>query len=279
MPSRSYQGMPVYDDSTYLELAPPSGEVFAGGEIRYNRTFLRGFVNDRTGFRAPPVFELLTREQVAEMAKQQEAAGATIRQVCDRSGPNGQPIPSKDQDGTNFCHANSPAFAMEVNRAMAGLPYVSLSPASIANPITGGSNAGAYIDDDLKQVVNFGVAESRIFPDNHVGLNLWTPEAKENAALYRPVECWDMFPDSNIFLRCCTLVLQGVPVCTAYNWWSHAVTAVGVAVLENGRLGLITRNSWGGGYGDNGYFVLEEGKGTPDEAYALRGVYASGVAA
>lgn len=275
----SYRGMPVYDASNIHEIAPASREVFQGGEMRYNQTYLRGFVQDRTGYSAPPVFELMTREQVAEYSKSQEEAGATIRQICDRSGPNGGPIPSKDQDGTNFCHANSPAFAMEVNRAMAGLPYVSLSPASIANPITGGQNAGAYIDDDLRQTVNFGVCESRIFPDNHVGLNLWTPEAKENAKLYKPVECWDMFPDANMFLRVATLVLQGIPVCVAYNWWSHAVTAVGVVVLDDGRLGLVCRNSWGGGYGDNGYFVLVEGHGTPDEAYALRGVYASGVAA
>lgn len=266
--------LPIIDETNYMQLAPPSRRVLINGEWRYNAVKPRRRPPGTLPYAAPPNFPITPRGEWDALIAQLDTRKATIRHLSDRSGPAGKPIPSKDQNGTNFCHANSPAYIIELLRAKQNQPYIEMSAASIANPITGGQNAGAYIDDDLEQIVKAGCCDVKLYPANFVGLSKWTAEAKANAALHKVVEWWDMMPDDRMFDRVATLVLQGVPVAVAYNWWSHAVTAVGLVKVD-GRYGLLCRNSWGGGYGDNGFFVLMEGKGTPDEAYAPRVVFAS----
>jgi hypothetical protein len=179
-------------------------------------------------------------------------------------------IKTKDQNGTNFCHANSPALAVEILRAVQGLEYVELSPGFLGSLVTGGRNVGAWIIDDLKAAREHGFAPASMVPMNFVGLD-FRAGAREEAKKYK-VEEWIDFPrarDGKAFDRLMTALFRRIPVCTAHNWWSHAVTAFD-PVYKNGQFGVRFRNSWGKNYGTDGYFVMMEGKATPDEAYAPR---------
>lgn len=222
-------------------------------------------------FAAPPTFALIPRNEMASRSKDLVAAGADLRSISTRAG-----IKSKDQGQTNYCHANSPALAIEILRAVQGESPVVLSPGSIGGPVTGYRNEGAVIEDDLRQIVEFGAATVDFVPANQISKSGWKPGAMENAALHKVTHWWDLgAKDSGMFNRCATLVLQGIPVCVGYNWWGHAVTLVGLVDLGGGKLGFVFRNSWGSSYGDDGYGILAEGKGTPDSAYAPRQATAS----
>lgn len=183
-------------------------------------------------------------------------------------------IPVLNQGQVGYCHAFSPAAAVMAQRASQGLPYRELSASSIGGPVTGFRNAGAWIGDDLKQIVNHGVATTKTYPmlttDNH-----WNAAAKAEAAQNKVTEWWDGEPRN--FAQVMTCLLLRIPVCVAYHWWGHAVTLLS-PIYENGKFGVEGPNSWGPswsyGGAKPGYFRFFEGYGqyraTPDEFYAPR---------
>lgn len=219
----------------------------------------------------PHNFELIPKNEVESRAKDLVEAKATLEHVV-RRARGGKAIPGKDQNGTNFCWTNSPAGAVEWLRELQGEPYVELSPASVANPLTGGRNDGGYIEDALEQITKVGIASAALYPVNAVGLKYWTPEAKANAALHK-VTNWVSLgrKDSTMAAKCWTCLLQGMPVCFAYDWMGHAMTMG--AILP----GMVWRvkNSWGDSWGDMGWGNFEFGRGTPDAAYVPEWCFAS----
>ena len=59
-------------------------------------------------------------------------------------------VPSLDQNGTNYCWCNAVITAIYALRAAAGLPFIALSPASVAAPIKNGRNEGGWGAQDRK---------------------------------------------------------------------------------------------------------------------------------
>lgn len=216
------------------------------------------------------VEDLIPRAEWPDLIADMERTRSRLSDVMEDAG-----IPSLDQNGTNFCHANSPALATMLIRAVQGLPLVLLSPGFLGSIVTNGRNVGAWILDDIEKAAVHGFAPQSLVPANFVGLN-FHKDARAEAKKYVIEEWWD-FPrnrDGKSFDRMMTSLFRRVPVCTAHNWWSHAVTALD-PVYKDGKFGARFRNSWGRSYGTNGYFVMMEGKGTPDEAYAPRVVTVS----
>lgn len=225
-----------------------------------------------------PDLELIPRNEWSERIKDLKESGSLLSQVSTREG-----IPCLNQKQTSFCHAFSPTLAIMILRAVQRQEFALLSPASIAGPVTGFRNEGAYIADDLRQITTGGVATQVFVPPTQIAQSGFKPGWKEDALQYRVVEWWDLgHKNGAMFDRVMTILLSGLPVCVAYNWWGHAVTLVDPVELSPGKFGVRFRNSWGDAWpnaGANGYALLPEGKGTPDEAYAPRSIILSNNAA
>lgn len=249
----------IITDDNYLSFVEPPEGMSKGLIPRDWETMQYGSQE----FAAPFDIPLIPREQWPDLIADRVRQKALLSKIIDDAN-----IPSFDQNGTNYCHAHSPALALMAIRAVNGLPTVLLSPGYLGSMITGGRNVGAWIIDDLKGIVKYGIASQEFVAQNYVGRN-FKEGAHEDAAKYKCEEWWDFPRDRRAFDRMMTCLLLGIPVCTGHNWWSHAVTAID-PVYENGKFGARFRNSWGARYGTNGYFIMFEGKGTPDEAYAPR---------
>src|SRR5262249_49423582 len=65
-------------------------------------------------------------------------------------------LPCKDQNGTNYCWANSPVYALEFVRIWQNYPKVILSPASVGAPINNFQNQGGYGKNALKWLTDNG---------------------------------------------------------------------------------------------------------------------------
>lgn len=252
----------IINDNNYLRFVEPPSPEFSKGLIPRDWAQMEyGSFEYAAKFDIP----LIDRDEWPDRIADMERTKTRLSDIIDAAG-----IPSLDQNGTNFCHANSPALAVMAIRAVQGQPFVLLSPGHLGSIVVGGRNAGAYILDDLKKVVSHGIASQEFVPANYVGLK-FKQGTEQNALLHRVTEWWDMPRDDKRFDRMMTLLFHRIPVCTGHNWWRHAVTALD-PVMAGKKFGARFRNSWGARYGTNGYFIMEEGKGTPDEAYAPRSV-------
>ncbi|MES2789977.1 MAG: hypothetical protein V4719_10160 [Planctomycetota bacterium] len=257
--------MIIIDESNWRDHAGENGVIIdPSGQRRKAGCFARRTPVGAVKCAAPANYPLIPRNEWASRSRDIKAARADTRSLLKAKG-----IPAFDQEQTSTCHAQSAALAVMVNRARQGEATVILSPGSIAGPVTGYRDEGAYIEDDLQQIVDHGAASIDFVPTNQISRRGWKAGAEENALLHRVTGWYDMGPrDSEMFARCATRVLLGDPVCVAYNWWSHAVTLTFLVEIAPGVFAFEFRNSWGASYGDDGYGLLVEGKGTPDAAYS-----------
>lgn len=253
-------------NGTYLPETDPN----AGGVSRYFGTLPR-----QIEYCASPELSEVAEPMIprTEWDARIEEAIATKSRLSDAFKLYNQPV--LNQSSTNYCHSNSPVSALMLLRAISGQSFVSLSPGSVAGPITNYQNRGATIDSALKQITQHGAASTDFVPANQISKSGWKPGAVENAKLHRVTEWYDLGyreRGDDMFLKAASLVLARIPVCVGYNWWGHAVTLLDLVRIERGVYGFLFLNSWGTTYGQGGFAVLQEGKGTPDAAYAPRAV-------
>lgn len=195
-------------------------------------------------------------DRIADM----ERTKSRLSDICTQAG-----IPPLNQNGTNYCWAHGPVTAMEIMRAVNGLPYVNLSAASVAAPIKRGANQGGWGGEALEYMVEHGTVSAEFWPLNSRNTSLDSkPEVQANRALHKVTEWLDL--DNRDFDQLMTCLLLRIPVAIGLNWWSHEVCAVD-PVYEGGKFQVRIRNSWGS-WGDNGYGLLSESKATPDDACA-----------
>lgn len=189
-------------------------------------------------------------------------------------------IGAKDQNGFGWCHAASCTDAVELKREAQGLPYVQLSIAGIAGPVTGYRDRGAYIFDDLDQSVKAGCPSTAFVPDLQLKRSGWKPGAEADGLKHRVTE-WHKGQSRNVQQHL-SLLLQIFPVCVGLNYWGHAVTDLravdyrpNLAADNWRRYAVDFLNSWTASYGENGVGRRVDSKMPADEFYSPREVTSS----
>lgn len=253
----------VIDDSNYLQYAPPQ-DVVIDGEKKTRGLIPRDYSVHPLGglsFAAPFNVPIIPRNLWTGMIEQMEKSKSRLSDIATLAG-----LECLDQNGTNYCWINGPTYCMMQIRAFAGLPLVLLSPASVGCKIKGFRNQGGWGTEGLEYIVQHGIVPQSLWPANAIKREYDTAEAWKEAESYKITEWWELQPRN--FDQLMTCLLLRIPVAVGYNWWSHEVSAIDPVVVSPGKFGIRIRNSWGMGYGDDGYAVLAEGKATPDDAVA-----------
>jgi len=184
-------------------------------------------------------------------------------------------IPCKDQASLGYCHAYGYTAAGECCRAIQGHPYVDLSAESIGGPVTNWRNRGADPSDDLAQFATVGACPAAFMDAPHsLSPSRWKPGWETEAAKYIATEIWDMRAGPGYkgmaFDFAVTMALLGLAGGVGFSWWTHFVSGP-YKVRKSGRnYEILPRNNWGPRYGENGFFWLSEGRGTPDWSGCIR---------
>lgn len=242
------------------DLQPPPG--YAKGLIP------RNFANYPVGYLAcARPFDLpLIPESEWEARLQEQKANGTLMDIRNR-GMNGQPMPSRDQNGKGYCWAHSSTSAAMLARAVNGEPYADLSAYMVACIIKGYRDEGGWGSESLEFIAENGIPTSKFWPQQSMSRSNDTPEMRANAKLHRFTEWMDLDP-KNMKAQFITCLLLNIPVVADYNWWSHSVCACALESI-NPLVGWIW-NSWGDSWSQNGMGKLEGSKFIPDAALAAR---------
>ncbi|MEO6809731.1 MAG: hypothetical protein ABI353_11520 [Isosphaeraceae bacterium] len=251
-----YPGEPIYHDGTPIHTIKDYG---FGRGLDLSQRGEDGYAGVAEPF---PSSLMIPRSEWQARIAEREEQKAILSGLCTQAG-----LKSKNQQQTNFCWANAPTYGLEVIRVVQNQTPVVFSPASVACPINGFRNEGGWGKQALEQIAKAGAVPADIWPANAIDQRYYTADAKAQALKYRFSEWWELEP-GNIDQLVSTL-LRGVPVAVGLGWWGHEVTFVDPLWLD-GAIAIRFRNSWGDGYGSNGYGTLQGQKMSPDDAVAPR---------
>lgn len=250
--SSLYRNEVIIDDEPQaLALANPDG--FSRGYDPGGRPEGYGY----TGYAAKMDSSLLIpRNEWQARIQEAETQKARISDILTAKN-----VPHKDQDRTNYCWANGPTHAAETLRVIQGLPYVSLSPASVAAPMTGFKNIGGWGLAAVKYAISNGFVPSENWPDNAIDRRYQTETNRQTALSFRIRE-WRECKPRNLD-EMVSLLLRGYPAALGFNWWGHLVMGA-EAVWLDGEIAIRIRNSWKG-WGANGFGILRGSKMLADD--------------
>lgn len=195
------------------------------------------------------------------------AAKGQLSDVRNRSGPDGKPIPSRDQNSRGFCWAHSSTSAALITRALMNEPYADLSAYAVACIIKGFQDEGGWGAESLEFIADRGIPTSEFWPQKSMSRSNDNPKTWENAKLHRFTEWMDLDPN-NMKAQLVTCLLLGLPVVSDFNWWSHSVCTIDLVSLSPFRTRIW--NSWGDSWSENGTGILEGRRAIPDGALAAR---------
>jgi hypothetical protein len=91
------------------------------------------------------------------------------------------------------------------------------------------------------------------------------PETWANAALHKYTDWRDLDP-RNMKAQLVTCLLNGWPVVSDFDWWSHSVCTIDIVSLNPFKTRIL--NSWGDSWSSNGTGILEGKKAIPDNGLA-----------
>jgi hypothetical protein len=202
-----------------------------------------------------------------ELQKKNNARLSDIR----NKGMDGQPIPSRDQNGKGYCWAHSTVSAMLLVRALNNQPYADLSAYAIACIIKHYQDQGGWGAESLEWVVENGCPTSEYWPQQSMSRSNDTPEMRANAKQNKITEWMDLEPgNQDQFVTC---LLSNTPVVSDYNDWSHSVCAADIVSFN--PLIIDIWNSWGNSWKNQGMGPPAVHNHLPDGAIAPRVIDAS----
>lgn len=202
------------------------------------------------------------------------AAKAQLSDIRNISGPDGKPIPSRDQNGRGYCWAHSSTSAALIVRAINGEPYADLSAYMVACIIKGYADEGGWGAESLEFIASKGICTSQFWPQQSTSRSNDNPAMWANAGLHKFTEWMDLAEDGpNVKPQLVTALLLGMPVVVDYNWWSHSICALDLVSLNPFQIRIW--NSWGDSWSENGTGILEGSKAIPNGALAARVMTAS----
>lgn len=252
--SQLYPAEPIIDDHNFALYAEAPPGMSKGCFPRDLSVMPKGCFAEVRAERLEPI----PRSEWPALIKHREETKSRISDALLAAG-----IPSLDQNGTSNCWANGPVGCVQAVRCMAGLPYVPLSPAFIATTL--GRYGGGWGLEAMRVLSQKGAPPTSLYGAN-ANRKAITDEILQAAGEFKSLEWLDL-PDT--FDQMATAILgYNAPCALGYNWWGHEVFGCDI-VVRDGKFGVRIRNSWGDSYGDKGFAVLMEGKGTPDDLECL----------
>lgn len=252
---------PIIDDNNFGSFLQQAVQDPALGRGLIPRDFtLEPYCSNpfATALSLPPVDPDTYDERIEEQEKTQ----SSLTHLAKLKG-----VKVKNQSNTNYCWINAPTYCVELGRVAQGQKYISLSPASAGAPITNFQNRGGWGTKGVYWIVQHGLVPTSTWPDNAIDKKYNTSDNNAQRKFFQVDEWWDLKPRNIAELYTC--LFYNVPVAIGLNWWGHEVTAVKVVKLAGTKnYGIMIANSWGTGWGDNGYGVLTGTKQVPDDAVA-----------
>lgn len=242
-------------------------KTFVGGEEKGRGLMPRNFERTpygATGLASPFPRELLVpevewKERIEEMERKQIRLSDLIAQAG---------LEVLDQGSTNYCWINAPTFNVMVARVLANQPLVRLSPASVGAKIKNFTNVGGWGTEGLDYIIRHGLVPQELWPANAIQRQYDTPQADAERSKYRVSEWWELKPRN--WHEHGSALLNYVPVCVGLNYWGHEVTDVDLVIYPDGSIGPRFANSWGRGWGTNGYGLRKGSKIYADDAVCAR---------
>lgn len=212
--------------------------------------------------------ELIPWEQIPDKIADQERNKSTLYHIWLDSK-----IGSLNQGQASWCWAFSGVGTLMLERELQGLPYVHLSPSSVAGPVVNFQNKGWYIEDCLKRMCEFGVASTEFVPELTMKQIDFKSGWKESCGMNKVTMWQDVGNNAQAQI---SMILNLHPLAVAENWWSHAFEQLRVVDSNKSlpannplRYSRGCVNSWGPSYGQGGYFELAGQKGIADQSYAI----------
>lgn len=254
----------IHDGSPIGHYLPPAGHTTGLVE--------RDYSTHPVGYNAKPFdLPLIPESEWQSRLDAQKAAKAQLSDIRN-TGMNGQPIPSRDQNGKGYCWAHSSTSAALIVRAINGLPYEDLSAFAVACIIKNYRDEGGWGAESLEWIAANGIPTSEFWPQKSMSRSNDTPAMRTNAKLHEFSQWMDLDPN-DMKRQLVTCLLSGIPVVTDLNWWSHSICTLDLVSLSP----FTTRiwNSWGDSWSENGTGLLQGNRAIPDSAIAPRVMTAS----
>lgn len=172
----------------------------------------------------------------------------------------GRQLKPHDQGSTPLCWAHGSVRAIEINRLYGGQKPLLLSAEQVAYFATKGRMRGGSPDEAMQILQERGTCHQEYWPLNSFNIRQADQRAETDCEEHKLLDWLDIenFDDQ----MTCALNRIAVPI--GLRWWGHLVCQLDPIMFDDGTFGIGIDNSWGEDWGDWGYGILHESKGTAD---------------